>query len=167
MRVRMGVLALAALALGGSSPANAMAQAKQPAATAVAPAAGAGKVVEIKGTDDMKYSVTNIDAKPGEQITVKLTGVGSMPKMVMAHNFILLKKGTDETAFVNAGALARDTGFIAPAQKVHVLALTPLAGAGETVQVSFEAPKVPGKYTYLCSFPGHYASGMKGTLTVK
>jgi azurin len=167
MRVRAVVLAVAALALGGLTAEPAMAQAKKPAATAAKPAAGAGRVVEIKGTDDMKYSVTNIDAKPGEQITVKLTAAGSMPKMVMSHNFILLKKGTDETAFVNAGALARDTGFIAPAQKVHVIAATPLAGAGETVQVSFAAPKVPGKYPYLCSFPGHYASGMKGTLTVK
>lgn len=167
MRVRVRVLAMAALSLCGMTAAAAPAQATKPAATAAKPAAGGGTVVEIKGTDDMKYSVTNIDAKPGEQITVKLTGVGSMPKLVMAHNFILLKKGTDETAFVNAAALARDTGFIAPAQKDHVLASTPLAGAGETVQISFAAPKVPGKYTYLCSFPGHYAAGMKGTLTVK
>lgn len=167
MRVRVVVLAMAAVGMCGLSASPAMAQATKPAATAATPAAGAGKVVEIKGTDDMKYSVTNIDAKPGEEITVKLTAVGSMPKMVMSHNFILLKKGTDETAFVNAGALARDTEFIAPAQKAHVIAFTPLAGAGETVQVSFKAPTVPGKYPYLCSFPGHYASGMKGTLTVK
>ncbi len=166
MRMRIVVLAVAALAMCGLSVAPAMAQAEKPAAGA-AKAAGAGKVVEIKGTDDMKYSVTNIQATPGEEITVKLTAVGSMPKMVMAHNFILLKKGTDEQAFVNAGALARDTAFIAPAQKEHVIASTPLAGAGETVEVSFKAPTAPGKYTYLCSFPGHFASGMKGTLTVK
>jgi azurin len=168
MRVRVVVLAIGAVAICGMSAAPAIAQAKKPAAsTAGAAAAAAGRVVEIKGTDDMKYSVTNIDAKPGEAITVKLSAVGSMPKMVMAHNFVLLKKGTDEQAFVNAGALARDTGFVASAQKVHVIASTPLAGAGETVQVTFKAPAVAGNYTYLCSFPGHYASGMKGTLTVK
>jgi azurin len=168
VRVRSLYLVFGALALCSAPAVPAMAQPKQPATPAASkPAAGVARVVEIKGTDDMKYSVTRIDAKPGEQITVKLTGVGSMPKMVMAHNFVLLKKGTDEKAFTDAAALARDTGFIAPAQKVHVIAATPLAGAGETVQVSFAAPKVAGTYTYLCSFPGHSAAGMKGTLTVQ
>lgn len=125
------------------------------------------RTVEIKGTDDMKFSVTNIVAAPGERIRVVLTTVGSMPKMVMAHNWVLLKKGADQQAFVNASALARDTAFIAPAQKVHVLASTALAGAGEKVEVTFVAPKAAGAYPYLCSFPGHFAAGMKGTLTVK
>jgi azurin len=115
----------------------------------------------------MKFSVTNIDAKPGEKIRVVLVSVGTMPKMVMAHNWILLKKGTDQQAFVNASALARDTGFIAPAQKASVLVATTLIGAGEKAEVTFTAPKVGGAYPYVCSFPGHFAAGMKGTLTVK
>jgi plastocyanin len=41
-----------------------------------------------------------------------------------------------------------------------------VVGAGETSEVTFKAPATPGSYTYLCSFPGHYAMGMKGTLTV-
>lgn len=158
----IGLLAAAVVAL----PVSAWAQAK-PAAKAPAAKAGAARTIEIKGTDDMKFSVVSIDAKPGEQIRVVLTSVGSMPKMVMAHNWILLKKGADEQAFVNASALARDTGFIAPAQKANVLAATGLAGAGEKVEVTFTVPKVAGKYPYLCSFPGHFAAGMKGTLTVK
>ena len=139
------------------------------AAVFAVPAAAAAqpRTIEIKGTDDMKFSVTSITAKPGEQIRVVLTTVGNMPKMVMAHNWILLKKGADQQGFVNASALARDTGFIAPAQKANVLAATTLAGAGEKVEVTFTAPKVAGAYPYLCSFPGHFAAGMKGTLTVK
>jgi azurin len=125
------------------------------------------RTIEIKGTDDMKFSVTAITAKPGERIRVVLVSVGSMPKMVMAHNFVLLKKGADQQAFVNASALARDTAFIAPAQKANVLAATALAGAGEKVEVIFTAPKVAGTYPYVCSFPGHFAAGMKGVLTVK
>ncbi len=165
MHIRRGVLvgAIAALA---AMPASGFAQAT--AAKKAAPAAaGAARTVEIKGTDNMKFSVTNIDAKPGEQIRVVLTVVGTMPKMVMAHNWILLKKTADPQAFANASALARDTGFIAPGQKVNVLASTGLAGAGEKTEVTFTAPKVAGQYPYLCSFPGHFAAGMKGTLTVK
>jgi azurin len=161
-RVMVGIAIAAAVALPASGFAQAAAKKAAPAA-----AAGAARTIEIKGTDNMKFSVTNIDAKPGEKIRVVLTTVGTMPKMVMAHNFILLKKGTDEQAFANASALARDTAFIAPAQKVHVLANTTLVGAGEKAEVTFTAPKVAGKYPYLCSFPGHFAAGMKGTLTVK
>ena len=36
-----------------------------------------------------------------------------------------------------------------------------------TVEVTFDAPTEPGEYVYLCSFPGHYAAGMKGLLVVK
>ena len=125
------------------------------------------RTIEIKGTDDMKFSVTSIAAKPGEQIRIVLHSVGSMPKMVMAHNWVLLKKEADEAAFINASALARQTEFIAPAQKANVLAATKMAGAGETVEVTFTVPKDAGKYPFVCSFPGHWAAGMKGTLTVK
>jgi azurin len=51
--------------------------------------------------------------------------------------------------------------------KASVLASTPLAGPGETVEVTFKAPTAAGEYTFLCSFPGHFLSGMKGALTVK
>jgi azurin len=129
--------------------------------------AAAARTIEIKGTDDMKFSVTNITAKPGERIRIVLAGVGSMPKIVMAHNWILLKLGTDQQAFINASALARDTGFIAAARKGDVLAATALVGANEKVEVTFTVPKVAGAYPYVCSFPGHWAAGMKGTLTVK
>lgn len=162
MRIRKGILS-GVIATLVAMPASGFAQA---ANKATAPAAAA-RTVEIQGNDAMKFSVTNIDAKPGEKIRVVLTSVGTMPKMVMAHNWILLKKTADPQAFANAGALARDTGFIAPAQKVNVIASTTLVGAGEKAEVTFTAPKVPGQYPYLCSFPGHYAAGMKGTLTVK
>jgi azurin len=47
-----------------------------------------------------------------------------------------------------------------------VIAHTGLVGPGETVEVTFKAPAA-GTYTFLCSFPGHFAAGMKGTLVVK
>jgi azurin len=128
---------MAALAAVLATPLTAAAQAqKAPAGQAAA------RTIEIKGTDDMKYSVTNITAKPGERIRIVLAAVGSMPKLVMAHNWVLLKLGVDQQAFVNAGALARDTSYIAVAKKGDVLAATALAGAGEKVEVTFTAPKV-------------------------
>jgi azurin len=130
--------------------------------------AQAGRVVEIQGNDAMKYSVTEIAAKPGERLTVKLTSVGTMPAVAMAHNFVLLKAGVNAQTFANEGALAGPAAnYIAAARKGDVLASTALASAGKTVEVSFAAPTAPGTYTFLCTFPGHFAVGMKGTLVVK
>jgi azurin len=125
------------------------------------------RVVEIEGTDMMKFSVTSIQAKPGEQLTVRLRVVGKMPKMAMAHNFVLLTANANATTFANEAALAGATAYIPPARKGEVLASTALAGAGETVEVTFKAPAQAGSYTFLCSFPGHFAAGMRGTLVVK
>lgn len=130
-------------------------------------AAPAGRLIEITGNDQMKYSVTSIAAKPGELVTVRLKSVGTIPKIAMAHNFVLLAKGTDAVAFTNASATASATGYIPAQFKAKVLASTALAGPGETVDVTFKAPAAPGQYPYLCSFPGHFVAGMKGALVVK
>jgi azurin len=137
------------------------------AAGRLAAAPPAVRVVELQGNDLMKYSVTAIAAKPGELLHVKLKNGGTLPKAAMAHNFILLAKGTDASAFANAAATASATGYVPAQFKAKILASTPLAGPGETVEVTFKAPAVPGDYTFLCSFPGHFLSGMKGVLTVK
>jgi len=129
--------------------------------------AQAPRVVAITATDAMKYSVTAITAKPGEKLTVKLTGQGAIPKVAMAHNFVLLVAKTDAAAFATAAAMARATDFVPADKKAQVLASTKLAGTGETVEVTFDAPKVPGVYDFICTFPGHFIAGMKGTLTVK
>jgi azurin len=127
----------------------------------------APRVVQIDVGDNMKFSVPAISARPGETLKIVLKGVGQMPKVAMGHNFVLLKKGTDPKKFVDASMNARDTDFIAASVKDEVIASTKLVGPGETVETTFAAPRQPGDYTFLCSFPGHYALGMKGTLTVK
>ena len=137
------------------------------AAVAALRAQAQPRTIEIIGTDDMKYSVTKITASPGEALRIKLTSKGVIPKVAMAHNFVLLKAGTNAQKFVEAGAADRATDFIAPSMKAQVIAATRLAGPGETVYVNFKAPDKAGNYTYLCTFSGHFQAGMKGVLTVK
>ena len=128
--------------------------------------AQAPRVVEITGNDQMKYSVTSITAKPGETLKVRLKSVGTIPKVAMAHNFVLLKAGTDATAVATAGATARDTAFVPAKFKAQIIAASGLAGAGETVDVEFTAPAA-GKYQFICTFPGHFQAGMVGQLIVE
>jgi len=140
----------------------------KPAADTQKPAAAKGvRTVEIIGTEDMKFSLTTITAKPGEQLRVRLVVKGAMPKVAMAHNFVLLNKGASPVDFVSAAVMASATAYIPDAKKADVVASTGLAGAGETVEVVFKVPAAAGDYPYLCSFPGHFQAGMRGTLTVK
>ncbi len=125
------------------------------------------RTIEIKGNDQMKFDVTEINAEPGEKIRIVLTTVSKLPKMAMAHNVVVLKEDTDVEAFANASAMARDNDYIAPDMEDQIVAATPLAGGDETVEVTFTVPEDTGSYTYICSFPGHFLGGMKGTLTVK
>jgi azurin len=125
------------------------------------------RTVTIGVDDTMKYSVTSITAAPGEKLRVVVKSTGKLAKAMMAHNFVLLKKDTDAAGFIKAGLADKATDFIAASEKDKVLAATPMAGAGETVEVTFTAPDAKGSYPYVCTFPGHFAMGMKGTLTVK
>lgn len=124
-------------------------------------------VVEIEGNDQMKYNVNVIEAAPGQEVQVTLKNVGSMPKVSMGHNFVLLDGKVDPQKFVEAGMMHMAKEYIAPEMEKHVLAATKLLGPGESDTVTFQAPAEPGEYVYICSFPGHFAIGMKGVLQVK
>jgi azurin len=169
--VRSGIsaaLMVTAAAIVAAMPVAAAAQAKQAAPPAKPVAA---RVVTLTVTDPvgekMSYSQKQIIAKPGEKLKVRLVSMAQTPKIVMAHNYVLLKAGTDIKKFTDAAANARATDFIPPAFKSAIIANAPMVGPGESVEVVFDAPKVPGKYTFLCSFAGHYAAGMWGELIVK
>jgi azurin len=164
-------IAAPAQAAQGTKPAPTATSAPpaKPAATTTKPATGAGKprTIELTGTEKMQFDKTEIAAKPGEMIRIVLKSVGTMPKAIMAHNFVLLKEGADAVEFNKSAANARETGFIPADKKGDVIAATDLAGAGETVEVTFKAPAKAGSYNFICSFPGHFAMGMRGKLIVK
>lgn len=125
------------------------------------------RTVTLHASDVLKYDLQTITAKPGERLHVVLKTVSGVPKIVMAHNFVILKPGVDQAAFLNQSAQAQDHDYLAPAFASKVLVATKMAGNGETVEATFAAPAKAGAYTYLCSFPGHFIAGMKGTLVVK
>lgn len=127
--------------------------------------AAAPRTVEITANDQMKYNVTTIEAKAGESLQVVLKNQGTLPKEAMGHNWVLLKSGTDMNAFATASMTAKDSDYIAPAQKDKVLAFIKVLGPKQTGDVTFTVP-APGEYTFLCSFPGHYML-MQGKLIVK
>lgn len=165
--IASAVLASLVLAGCGQSEKNATPAA---VATAKAPAAAkpaAGRAVAITANDTMKFDLTEIQAKPGEALAVTLTNVGTIPKFSMGHNWVLLAADADLEAFTAATPSAATTEYIPAEFKAEVLASTKLLGPKESDTALFFAPKTPGRYPFLCSFPGHYQVGMRGVLIVE
>ena len=164
-------LLLAALGVGctsspepaGSSPAGATT-----APAAAAPVVHDGRDIEITGTDTMKFSVTELTAKPGEKLSVTLVNIGTTPKFSMGHNWVLLAGGVDVMKFLLAAAESATSDYVPRATGAdQILAATKLLGPKERDTVTFTAPTTPGRYEFVCSFPGHYQVGMRGVLIVQ
>lgn len=150
-----------------SGTSSAPESATAPAASAGAAVPATGRVVEITANDTMKFSVTEIRAKPGEALSVKLTNVGQTPKFSMGHNWVLLKIGTNLETFASDAMNAAATDYVPADHKDAIIAHTKLLGPKESDSAVFNAPSTPGRYPFLCTFPGHFQVGMKGELIVE
>lgn len=119
--------------------------------------------IEPKG-NKMAFATTELTAKPGQKI--KLTLNNTATDSAMKHNFALLDTMKTEKArkVAKTGWENADGGF--RAKHDLVLAQTDTADPGEKVEVTFTVPEEPGKYMYICTYPGHFPK-MKGTLVVE
>jgi azurin len=157
-------LVASALLLAGCGQKN------ESAAGASAPTAStsaAASSFELTANDSMKYNLTRLEVTAGQEVTVSLTNMGNIPKAAMGHNWVLLKKDADVKAFDDAAVMAAATEYIPAALSGQVIAHIKLLGPKQTDEVKFKAPTEPGEYPFLCTFPAHYAAGMKGVLVVK
>lgn len=168
----ISLVSVALMIAGCAKSDNATAQAPAPAEPATpppaaAPAPAAARVIEITGNDAMKFSVTRIEAKAGEELKIVFTNVGTLPKLAMGHNLVVLKKGVDAQAYSLAAMRAAATEYLPPELSGQVLAATKLLGPKEKAEITFTVPAEAGEYPYLCSFPAHFSAGMKGVLVVQ
>ena len=115
--------------------------------------------IGVKG-EELKYDKQTLTVKAGE--TVELTFKNTSKQM--PHNFVLLAKGSDYMALGMKGIQAGPTKNYVP-ESDKVLAHTKLLKGGESETIKFTAPKEPGDYPFVCTFPGHPGS-MNGILKV-
>ena len=124
--------------------------------------------VAISGNDQMQFSIKEFEVNAGDEVELEFKNAGSLPKIAMGHNLVILKEGVSAIAFggkaLQAGANA--TNALPDSVKDDVLAFTKLLGPGEVEVVKFTAPKKPGIHQFVCTFPGHYAM-MRGVMVVK
>lgn len=121
--------------------------------------------IALTANDRMQFSDTLFKVKAAQQITVKLTNIGKMPKASMGHNFTVLAKGADFTAYVTKALHASSTDYQPADMKSSVIAHTKLVGPGESDQITFKLPN-KGVFDFLCTFPNHYGS-MRGKIVAE
>jgi len=170
VKVRVLIAFLAAGAVIATAPRHLAAAQAKPAATQAKPAAAPRLVVLTAGDpvgEKMTYSRNTITAAPGERLKLRLVSMGQLPRTVMTHNWVLLTLGSDAKKFSETAALTPATGYIPAALKSQIVAKTDMVGPGEQSEIIFTVPGKPGTYPFLCTFAGHYAAGMAGSLIVK
>ena len=117
----------------------------------------------INSNDIMQFDKSTLTARPGQKVNLTLNHTGRGNKMMMGHNFVLLKSGVNVDEFAGRAVDAKDNEYIPDGD--DMIAYTKLIGGGESVTISFDAPST-GIYTFICTFPAHYQL-MQGQLIVK
>ena len=108
---------------------------------------------------DLKWFVV----EAGKAVQIVLFNPDAMP-----HNLIVSQPGSLEAVGAAGGAMPMPTDPEAKAfvpDLPAVLYSTKLLKEGETERLGFTAPKTPGEYIYVCTFPGHWVR-MYGVMLV-
>ena len=122
--------------------------------------------IELTANDTMQFSSKFFEVAAGQEVTLVFKNMGTLPKVAMGHNVIILKPGSEIVKFGMASIAAAAAEYIPQddASKAVIVAYTKLLGPGEEDTITFTLE--PGVYPFLCSFPGHFAL-MQGTITAK
>lgn len=114
--------------------------------------------------DNMMYAEETITVTAGAEVTLIMENTATAPAMI--HNIVVLTTNSDEDAnrVGMAAIAAMETDYIP--EDDAILAYTPMANPGETVEVTFTAPSEPGNYRFICTYPGHFGT-MQGVLIVQ
>jgi uncharacterized cupredoxin-like copper-binding protein len=119
--------------------------------------------IVLEAGKNLSFSPRDLSAQPGEPLKLVFRNPDVVP-----HNFVLIRPGQLEAV----GQLANR--FIASPEAVvrhyvpvsdDVLAYTDVVPPGKEFAIFLRAPESPGKYPFLCSFPGHWMA-MNGVLSV-
>ncbi len=114
----------------------------------------------------MTFQQTEVTAYEGQTINLVLNNLH--PDL---HNIVVLKAGTDVDAFGEALTSyltdpdAINTAYVPPALQEQVIASSGVLSLEETETITL-AGLPAGRYTYLCTVPGHWAL-MQGTLIIE
>ncbi len=116
------------------------------------------------GAEDFHYATDALSAPAGSKITLTMNNKTN-PDDEVGHNWVLVKPGQEDSVLASANAAGDDNDWLDDADP-GIIAATALIEGDDSDDVTFDAPAA-GTYTFLCTFPEHFAGGMKGTLTIQ
>jgi putative heme-binding domain-containing protein len=122
------------------------------------------RLVRIEAGPNLSFTIRSFRARAGEAIRLMFVNPDAVP-----HNWALVKPGT----LAKVGELVNRI-IAEPDAAVRnyiprsddVLVHTDIVAPQDQFIVSFRAPATPGRYPYLCTFPGHWMV-MNGEMTVE
>lgn len=119
--------------------------------------------IEVRTGKNLTYETSELRVVAGEAIQIKLENVDVVP-----HNWVLIEPGRLSVVgdlvnrlIASPDAYARHYIPDSP----DVLAYTDIVPAGASQSIYFHAPTKPGRYPFLCTFPGHWMV-MNGVMVV-
>lgn len=144
------VLALALTACGGAGT-------PETPTTGNGANGAAAEPLQVQGTNALRFEPETLAASASQAFTVEFNNPSSLP-----HNWVLVEPGQEETV-VNA---ADASGNVPEGTSGVIVAGGVLQGGAAAETIAVDALEA-GSYPYVCTVPGHYQAGMKGTLNVQ
>jgi azurin len=123
----------------------------------------AARPIAIEAASNLAYATTEFHATPGEPLAITFINPDVVP-----HNWVLVRPGTLAAVGTLADRAIADPEAVARhyvPDTDDVLAYADIVQPGERQTIHFTAPTKPGRYPYLCTFPGHWKL-MNGTMIV-
>lgn len=125
--------------------------------------AAEGDALVVRAAPGLQFAPKELRAKAGSRVRL----IFENPDL-MTHNFVLVDAGSGDEVGALADRMAADPegmakGYVPRSPKV--LQSTPLVNPRARHELVFRAPEKPGRYPYLCTFPGHWRL-MRGVLVV-
>ncbi len=122
------------------------------------------RAVSIEAGKNLSYSPRSFTVRRGEAIALTFHNPDVVP-----HNWLLIQPGTLARVgdLVNKIVAEPDAAIRHYIPKTaDVLAYTDIVHPQEQFTIHFRAPSAPGRYPYLCTFPGHWMV-MNGEMVVE
>jgi len=121
------------------------------------------RAITIEAASNLAYKTPELRAKPGEKLALTFVNPDVVP-----HNWVLVKPGTLTTVGTLADALIADPEAVARhyvPKSDDVVAYADITEPGKQQTIYFTVPDGPGRYPFLCTFPGHWKL-MNGVMIV-
>lgn len=120
--------------------------------------------IAIETGKNLSFAPRTFTASPGEAIQFTLKNSDVVP-----HNWILIAPGQLSSVGSQANRLVADPDAVTRQyvpQIDDVLTYTNVVAPGQSYSIYFQAPQKPGRYPFLCTYPGHWMV-MNGELLIE